>query len=115
MQLQEAPTTLSLFQELMQNNEQLQLVVYTTNWSGTGYLMTSMVTSLEPEVLQGINAYKLDATQSAAIKEEYSFCRVPSILFFYRGKLLSCLEGIQTKELLLAQIDQLNQKFLYQN
>lgn len=97
LRLKETPKDLTGFKNFLASQNCLNIIVFTTDWSGSGFLVTSALRSLKEQYKGQIDFFRLDAPDANEIKEAYQLCQIPTILFFFKDKLINCTKGITSR------------------
>lgn len=104
---QKIPKNLAEFKRIIETQDRLNIVIFTSDWSGGGYLVATSLKMLGHQYRNKLNFFHLDAPDAGEIKTAYQLCQIPSLLFFYNGVLLRCLQGIYSRFQLEEIIDQM--------
>ena len=99
------PLTDDNFYEMVVNNSQPVLVVFTTAWSGACHIIDPILKGLAAEYEDRIRIYKINADKNRKTIHTYGVYELPTILFFKNGQIIDHIIGIISKNNLIAKIE----------
>ncbi len=98
------------FNHQVLENHQPVLVHFRANWSGSSDIMTPIIEKLALEFSDEVSFGEIDFEKHNQIAEQFTVERIPSLLFFSRGKVVDRLTGMISKSELIDKLTALLQK-----
>ncbi len=87
------------------------LVEFFTEWSGSAFLIAELLYQLEKQYKDDVKFVLVNVDQSPEIRANYGVKKIPTLLFFNKGKVIYQLEGspsrVKIKEVLDHIIEQI--------
>ena len=92
--------------EVLENPEPV-LVEFRAGWSGPCDIMAPVIESLAAEYKGQLRFTSLDIESNEKTTKEYGIIKLPTILFFDKGRVVNHIIGVVPKRLLESQINAL--------
>jgi thioredoxin-like negative regulator of GroEL len=83
------------------------LLVLGAPWYGTSHIMAPVIEQVAAEYAGGVRVIRADAGADTGFWQYFGVRRLPALLLFRNGDLVTCLAGITPRQDLEAAIDQL--------
>ncbi len=106
-ELSNIPKELQSFRAFIESDQKLTIVVFTAADSGATFLMQPGLKAIERTYADRLNLIYLDAPSAEDFIATYKICQIPTLLFFFKGKMLDCVPGISSKYVLMQKIDEI--------
>lgn len=97
-------TRTDMRKEIM-TNDQLSLVKFKTEWSGTCQIIEPIYNDLANSYKGVVNFYTLDVEAEKGIEAEYGIMELPTILFFRNGRIVDHAVGLTSRNILITKIE----------
>jgi thioredoxin 1 len=85
--------------------QQLSLVKFKTDWSGTCQIIEPIYNDLARSYKGVVNFFTLDVEIEKGIEKEYSIMELPTIFFFRAGKIVDHAVGLTSRNILISKIE----------
>lgn len=92
------------FNEVVNIQTGLVLVVFVTDWSGTCYIVETFLVSLAKRFQSEVVILKTDFEKNEKTVLDYAIQEVPTVLFFRKGELIDRIEGVFSKNEIDARV-----------
>ena len=97
-------TRTDIRKEVMANN-QLSLVKFKTDWSGTCQIIEPIYNDLAKSYKGVVSFYTMDVEAEKGVEAEYGIMELPTILFFWDGKIIDHAVGLTSRNILITKIE----------
>ena len=97
-------TRTDMRKEVMTSN-QLSLVKFKTDWSGTCQIIEPIYNDLAKSYKGVVSFYTMDVEAEKGIEVEYGIMELPTILFFMDGKIIDHAVGLTSRNILITKIE----------
>lgn len=97
-------TRTEIRKEVLSSN-QLSLVKFKTDWSGTCQILEPVFNDLANSYRGVVNFYTVDVESEKGVEAEYGIMELPTILFFRSGKIIDHTVGLTSKNKLITKIE----------
>ena len=94
------------FNEKVLESELPSLVDFWATWCGPCRRLAPIVEEIEKEFEGKINVFKLDVDENPKISTNYGVRSIPTLLLFKDGKVVKTIIGLQSKEKIVASIEE---------
>ena len=85
-------------------SEDLILVVFEAEWSGSCHILSPTMDALAAELSDSARVCRLDVDRSPSVSREYGISTLPTILFFQGGKVVDVLVGALPRDEIESRI-----------
>ena len=89
------------------NNNQLVLVEFYAEWSGSTQIINPMLTTLEEIYRKHVLFCRLNVEYNDDIAQQYGVTDIPTILIFNKGKVIDYLAGIFPRTAIEKKLNEL--------
>ena len=79
------------------DNDGLVLVEFYTEWSGSAFIITKLLSELEKHYENKVRFVLINIEETKTLSERYGVKKIPTILFFKDGEVIHQLEGIHSR------------------
>ncbi len=93
------------FQKEVMNNENLALVQFRIEWSGTCQIISPIYEELANSYKGQASFFTVDVDKNDGIDDEYGIMELPTILFFKNGKVIDHITGLTPKNVMIGKIN----------
>lgn len=97
-------TRTDMKKEVMPSN-QLSLVKFKTEWSGTCQILKPIYNDLANAYKGIVGFFTIDVEAEKGIETEYGIMELPTILFFRDGKIIDHAVGLTSRNILITKIE----------
>jgi len=94
---------------VLQNNVQA-IVLFSTDWSGSGMVVKGALHELEKELGEDKCFVEIDREDCQQICQDYGITRVPTLLFFNKGTVVGQLNGVPSKNKIQKVLSEINDR-----
>jgi len=101
------PTMASTFNEDVLTAERPVVVDFWAKWCAPCQVTGGLLDEVGPEYLDRIDFYKLDIDESPKIAEQLGVKSIPTLIFFYKAKIVNRIVGVQPLNPLKEALDKL--------
>jgi len=102
------------FQAKVINSELPSLIDFWATWCGPCRRLAPIVEEIEKEFEGKINVFKLDVDENPETSTHYGVRSIPTLLLFKGGKVVKTIIGLQSKEKIVASIEEvLNSEIIH--
>lgn len=99
------------FTEKVLNEQGIQVVEFYAEWSGTCQMMAPIYKELSAYYSSSVSFFTVDVEESPMLKAEFGVIELPTILFYKNGAMIDFVNGIISKNALIAKVENaLNKK-----
>ncbi len=88
-------------------NKGIAVVDFWAPWCGPCQIMGPILAEFEKEVGEKIVVGKINIDEVGAVAQKFGVMSIPTIILFKAGKVVKQLVGVQSKESLLATVEEL--------
>lgn len=93
------------FRKEVMTSQQLSLVKFKTDWSGTCQIIEPIYNDLAKSYKGVVNFFTMDVETEKGLEKEYSIMELPTILFFRSGKIIDHAVGLTSRNILISKIE----------
>jgi thioredoxin 1 len=99
------------FTEKVLNEQGIQVVKFYADWSGPCQMMAPIYKELSAYYSSSVGFFTVDVEESPMLKAELGVIELPTILFYKNGTVIDFVNGMISKNALIAKLENaLNQK-----
>ncbi|MGG9960640.1 thioredoxin family protein [Ferruginibacter sp. SUN106] len=99
------------FTEKILNEQGIQVVKFYADWSGPCQMMAPIYKELSMNYSSSVGFFTVDVEESPMLKKELGVIELPTILFYKNGIVIDFVNGMISKNALIAKIENaINQK-----
>lgn len=95
------------FNEKVLNGTGLQVVKFYADWSGPCQMMVPLYNELASMYSGSAAFYRVDVEEAPALKKELGVIEMPTILFFLNGVVVDFVNGLASRNSLIAKLENL--------
>lgn len=97
-------TTMSKFSDLINKSDIPVLVDYYADWCGPCKHMESVLKSVAAKLEDKLRVIKVDVDKNQAVSQLYKIQSIPTMMLFYKGKVLWRQSGAMPEQVLLQHL-----------
>ena len=96
------------FEENVINNGKPIIVDFWAEWCGPCRSLAPILDEVSTEVTEGAKILKCNVDENGELAQQYGIRGIPTMIFFKDGEAAKTLVGVQTKEEIKKQFDELS-------
>ena len=95
------------FKEEVLSGPGLKIVKFYAEWSGPCQMMTPIYNELADMYNSAATFYRIDIEEAPLLKKELGVIEMPTILFYWNGVVVDFLNGLSSRNSLIAKLENL--------
>lgn len=92
------------FKKEVLNSKQLVLVEFSTEWCGTSHIIAPIIKEMAITFNDDIKFCTIDIDEYGELSKKYGVQKIPTILFFNKGKVVDFIIGAVSREALINHL-----------
>lgn len=80
------------------------------DWSGTAFIISDLLEELEEEYGKHVKFVLINIEKPGEIMTKYGINKIPTILFFNKGKVINQLEGMPSRKKIKELLDEVTEQ-----